>query len=379
MTHAWVHYLYTPTTSHKTTHLYESEMLTQVIKSLWRHLLRSNDHNYEVMEQEAPTAPAAPESVKVEFEIRVSPKRSSYKKTIDIGSVTIEHFLNSIYLRYPDQKIPDAKLTLIVNEERFIPMTDGQLREVFEIAMETKKIVVIISTSFSKYTFLKVADLYGFPKSLDPDEAIPRFSCGYHSIDNDSAAKEIFEKLIDELENRIMTVPCSTSNEAAKSIYTLSFLARAASVFPRKIKIYPQYRIEGEKGQGNVDFAIISTTSDLEIGVTEVKKDDFHRGIAQNVVQLDSALDMRRKRRHQDDDGKIKIFGIVTDAIRWFFLLCSEGEEGPKFQISKSYCIDYGSEEDFKHQAKEIFCHMLWIFDYVQDEDEDRKRMRLEE
>lgn len=70
------------------------------------------------------------------------------------------------------------------------------------------------------------------------------------------------------------------------------------------------------------------------MGVTEVKRDDFRPGIAQNVVQLESALtEMNCKREKNGVDGdeeplsKQRFHGIVAEAERWVFVECMMHED----------------------------------------------------
>src|SRR5271170_6227096 len=54
--------------------------------------------------------------------------------------------------------------------------------------------------------------------------------------------------------------------------------------------------------------------SHLTSGLVEVKRDDFKQGFAQATVQMESSL----KCREYDMD---KVWGIVTDAEKWYFML----------------------------------------------------------
>jgi hypothetical protein len=48
-----------------------------------------------------------------------------------------------------------------------------------------------------------------------------------------------------------------------------------------------------------------------------VKDEDFFKGIAQNAIQLESALSNRKRKANEMEEDSVfvgKIFGIVTDA-----------------------------------------------------------------
>lgn len=60
-----------------------------------------------------------------------------------------------------------------------------------------------------------------------------------------------------------------------------------------------------------------------------MKKDDFRQDVAQNIVQLESAL-TAKKRKHgaSDVDGEeesmeMRSYGIVTDASHWNLIECT--------------------------------------------------------
>jgi len=60
--------------------------------------------------------------------------------------------------------------------------------------------------------------------------------------------------------------------------------------------------------------------------VTEVKDEDFFKGITQNAVQLESALSNRKHKASEMEEDSVfvgRVFGIVTDAEKWYFLECS--------------------------------------------------------
>lgn len=68
--------------------------------------------------------------------------------------------------------------------------------------------------------------------------------------------------------------------------------------------------------------------------MTEVKKDDFKQGVAQNIPQLESALKAKKRKRGPSDvDGEdeplmeMRSYGIVTDASQWLLIECIMHED----------------------------------------------------
>lgn len=70
----------------------------------------------------------------------------------------------------------------------------------------------------------------------------------------------------------------------------------AANLFVNKFGIRLEKNISGLNGHGPVDFGLDIAKTNKIIGVTEVKAKDFMQGIAQNLMQCESAL---------SNDGKV--------------------------------------------------------------------------
>ena len=97
----------------------------------------------------------------------------------------------------------------------------------------------------------------------------------------------------------------------------------------------PEEYITGTNGKRNVDYAIHKKGSGI-VGVTEVKREDFNQGVAQNVVQMESLISRRKRGAAELGETCFRSFGIVTDAEGWVFLECTHDENGkPIFKLSK--------------------------------------------
>ncbi|KAG0006762.1 hypothetical protein BGZ65_004165, partial [Modicella reniformis] len=146
---------------------------------------------------------------------------------------------------------------------------------------------------------------------------------------NSDPHKESLRKLLDELDS-------DTTNEAACTVYVCSFL------------IFEGRALRDRNGHGKVDYSIEASAGGMThiLGVTKVKREDFKKAVAQNLVQLESSLTLRKRNRMDDDDEEeeedksipIKAYGIVTDAVQCYFLECSMDQPDPgrpTFRISK--------------------------------------------
>ncbi|UZO17124.1 uncharacterized protein OCT59_008485 [Rhizophagus irregularis] len=101
-----------------------------------------------------------------------------------------------------------------------------------------------------------------------------------------------------------------------------------------QVKVVPEKLIEGKNGRRNLDYGIESRTT---VGLVEVKKDDYKQGFAQATVQLVSSLGRKRKADKMDDEPRFnKVWGIVTDAEKRYFMECSQEDEGKlSFNLTK--------------------------------------------
>ncbi|CAJ0636418.1 13160_t:CDS:2 [Entrophospora sp. SA101] len=125
-------------------------------------------------------------------------------------------------------------------------------------------------------------------------------------------------------------------------------------------------------GYGPVDFAIDLLQTTKMVGVTEVKDEDFYKGIAQNAVQLESALsNCKRKASEMEEDVFTgKTFGIITDAKEWYFMECLYNEGKPLFKLSKPVTVVY-DDEDLQAKVGKVLSHIAWLLEEAQKPDSD--------
>ena len=121
-----------------------------------------------------------------------------------------------------------------------------------------------------------------------------------------------------ELKSRLDNTPINLlSIESTKSLYVYSYLFAGASNF---------------KGHGPLDFAIDLRRTAKTVGVIEVKKDDFVKGVAQCAVQLESSLSNRKRKANEME--------VVTDAEKFYFMECSlDNQDRPSFKLSEPVVV----------------------------------------
>lgn len=142
--------------------------------------------------------------------------------------------------------------------------------------------------TFSSYRKLEdVLNKYGI--TISDISSLPAFNIGRMELVDEN----IFESCIEEIKRRLRCMGTAhTSNEAARREYISAILFTAANYF-KNISISPEFEIEGNEITGRVDYAIkkiINSTEEDLICITEGKQSDLKRGIGQNILQLESAI-----------------------------------------------------------------------------------------
>ena len=198
----------------------------------------------------------------------------------------------------------------------------------------------------------EVCTLYGISYDpVNPLSQFPVFQCEYNHID-----EELLSYLMDELNSRTTLTPADQAPEAHKPIYVYCILHAIAKSFNSQLLVLAERYVEGSKAKGNVDYSIELRDGEI-LGVTEVKKEKYMQGIAQNAMEIRSALEYNRKRKRGETSEKSRCFGIATDAEHWYFLEYTAGHI-PK--VSKKY---QGMVEDEfqKEKVKQISGIINWL------------------
>jgi hypothetical protein len=297
---------------------------------------------------------------------------------VNVQHATLEGLKNSIRAisQTPALENDGAVLNMLNDSGKYYPRNDQELREILQVfvAKSIFKFTVIVETpskAFSDWSFPKVCQLYGLGESDDPSLSVfPPFTCEYKELKEDSS-KAILKHLIAELNARLKAIPIS-GNEASKSQYVCSYLVAGINLYEGKFELRPEKNITGPNGHGPVDFAIDLLQTAKTVGVTEVKDEDIFKGIAQNAVQLESALSNRKRKANEMEEDSVfvgKTFGIITDAKEWYFMECSlDDQDRLRFKLSKPLTVVYDSE-NMEGNVERVLGHIAWLLEEVQKPD----------
>ncbi|CAJ0848913.1 8961_t:CDS:2, partial [Entrophospora sp. SA101] len=242
------------------------------------------------------------------------------KWTANIEHATLKGLKDYIRKMYqpPALENDGVELNLMNDGEKYFPHNDQDLREMLRIFVSKNNLKFTVFIEMPSKAFLD----WSFPKVLQ-------------DLENDSSWV-ILRNLITKLEARLKSIP-----------------------------IRPN-------GYGPVDFAIDLLQTTKMVGVTEVKDEDFYKGIAQNAVQLESALsNCKRKASEMEEDVFTgKTFGIITDAKEWYFMECLYNEGKPLFKLSKPVTVVY-DDEDLQAKVGKVLSHIAWLLEEAQKPDSD--------
>lgn len=297
----------------------------------------------------------------VGFDIIVKPKRTkAFKWIVNIDQATLESLKESIHARCQttDLEKAEATLTFVYDGGNYSPRSDLEFRNMLWLFVSKNDFrfsVIIESTlSFSLWTFPKVCKLYGIGSNDPSLSDIPTFACECIKFNNEKS-QAIIKHLITDLKYRYKVIPISR-NEASRSQYVCAYLVAVANIFEDKFEVLPEKNVAGPNGHGPVDFGLTLLQNSRLASITEVKDKDFLQGIAQNTVQCESSLSLNNK----------EVFGIITDAEKWYFLECSlDNDNKPKFKLSKPVVVVYG-DEDMEERVKKVLGHIAWLLEKAQ-------------
>ncbi|UZO29745.1 uncharacterized protein OCT59_023205 [Rhizophagus irregularis] len=185
--------------------------------------------------------------------------------------------------------------------------------------------------SFSSYKTKKELSEVLRKYGIDSNEItkIPPFEPEPVEIDDED---EELEQCITEIKRRMGIIGSATGrNEAVRCEYISPILYAsiyiAKRITKKGITMDPQFEVVGEEASGRVDYAIkkvIDVVNEELIAITEGKQKDLVAGFMQNIMQLESSHHTNTRKRKASvafDDEFDYLYGIVTTASDWYFLM----------------------------------------------------------
>lgn len=257
---------------------------------------------------------------------------------------------------------------------------DTALRSCLQQAKENdwKNLTISLDSpakSFSTYTWNEMMEQYGVgggPEFLPPFDIQPRAM----NVDEKIALDEIVKECSRRNQAYIFG---PSSSEFTRNTIVDAFMVGAMQSFKADMFLAQQQQMRGRRGHGPVDFAVMDRIHQTQVlGVTEVKKGDHVQGLAQNMVQLDVAVQQKKKRLEGADDDcgerpirRLKSYGIVSDAFKWTFVECTLEEDDTLTykakEVMENLRLKHG-EEMLKEDSKILFEYVLSLYDRMKHE-----------
>ncbi|KAF9162803.1 hypothetical protein DFQ26_003233 [Actinomortierella ambigua] len=308
-----------------------------------------------------------------EVEVIVKPEREvAWNWSAMIDTATMGDLMKSLVGFYPHPS------ELIRHDE--------DLRRILKVvkAQPVKQLTISLAAptkDFPTWTFKGVVSDYNLADSTAVGlEVLPPFTDIQTAPLNSDLEKTVLEHLIKEVELRVDVLKLLGANEAARSMVVASFLLAATTLFEEDLYLASQQRLGGRRGSGAVDYVVRSRMTHLHIlCVTEVKKEHLSQGVAQNIIQMETALSTKkRKRGMYEIDGEERESqisnGIVTDASQWLLLECTLHED--KTVTFRMKCLEqfvsYGSR--WQDDVRFVFERLVCLWSRTRDEMPVRER-----
>ena len=230
--------------------------------------------------------------------------------------------------------------------------------------------------SFSTYTWPEMMGAYGVGGG---PEFLPLFDIEPRPMTADE--KIMLAEVVKECSRRNEAyIFGPSSSEPTRNTIVDAFMVGAMQFYKTDMFLAQQQPMSGRRGHGPVDFAVMDRIHQTQVlGVTEVKKDDHVQGLAQNMVQLDVAVQQKKRKRVEgtDEDGaerpstRFKSYGIVTDAFKWRFVECTLEEDDTLTykgkEVMENLRIKHGVTA-LEDDCEILFGYVLVLYDLMKDE-----------
>ncbi|KAF9437614.1 hypothetical protein BGZ76_011868 [Entomortierella beljakovae] len=199
---------------------------------------------------------------------------------------------------------------------------------------------------FSEPSLHQVSQLLGLSEQPDPsaDQLFPWDDTVQSASLESDRCKAVLDQLYEQLQTHLdLSGPCI---EEVQEDFTSIYITQAAKLFKDQVILRRNMAILRIRGRGNVDMVLTSRDSccpSYYACITTSQRNDTERGVARNILQLDSFPKRKRNASDLDPNNNDTMssvqsyYGIVSDSDSWYFTNCQVGiGYGPSYSVSKS-------------------------------------------
>ncbi|CAI2173462.1 5985_t:CDS:2 [Funneliformis geosporum] len=184
-----------------------------------------------------------------------------------------------------------------------------------------------------------------------------------------------FKLLIDELKKKKRTFKHVVRNESTCREFISAFMIQCVQSIEESLQLKAEEWLDGSCGFGPTDYAVYLESDDIVMLVSEVKKEDFEKGAAQNIVQLHSAVEHNIDEIDNIDDVPVLMYGIVTNALQWYFIRWAGSPADPIVEVSGPHQCEFDSKD--MEQANQIAGYIASILQQVHGFKNDNTRPQI--
>ncbi|KAF0441364.1 hypothetical protein F8M41_003834 [Gigaspora margarita] len=174
---------------------------------------------------------------------------------------------------------------------------------------------------------------------------------------NPPIPEKAITQLIAELKKKKSAFGIVNRNESTCREFISPLMSTAVTHIQEEAKgllLKAEEWIDGTKAYGPIDYSIL--IEEVLVLVQEVKKDDFEKGNAQNIAQIHSAVESRKRRIKidpEDEEVPVVMYGIVTNALQWYFLRWAGSSDDPTVELSGPHTCEFDSNNKNNSQ---LYC-----------------------
>ena len=314
--------------------------------------------------------------------MQVAKSKKDFSLTPDLSNATLSDFTLDCYnLVGPlEESVEYFKIFYhLSDEENWILLGDDEtLHQLLQkLAPKTDPILYIKlempkKKPYSSYKSLsKVLQKFNYSSLGD----VPQFFPQQISIPD---GNKHLEACIEAIKRKLRTFCSDFQNESVSREFISPVLVTAALLVPGT-RIYSEMFVIGDENQGRVDYSISGKGGLLCI--CEAKESDIRRGTATNIIQCQGALqENRRKQKGHELDY---IYGIVTTALSWRYLILKS--DGRGFQAGHMDTLplvntSIDNDKDLQAAVVKTVATIAWMLqNRVQVDEPPAKRQRIRE
>ncbi|CAG8489548.1 930_t:CDS:2, partial [Racocetra fulgida] len=162
---------------------------------------------------------------------------------------------------------------------------------------------------------------------------------------NPPIPKEAIIQLIAELKKMKNAFGIVNRNKSTGREFISPFMSTAVAHVQKEeegLLLKAEEWIDGTKAYGPINYSIF--IEEVLVLVQEVEKDKFEKGTAQNIAQIHSAVESRKRRikiDSGDEEVPVVMYGIVTNALQWYFLRWAGSSDDPTVELSGPHTCEF--------------------------------------